>query len=170
MSVIKAESVPETALLHSYVGDGNYSDCYRARLDRTVDLADYIYAFYSTPLFEIERTILKWAIHKPSTRQDILALADGTTEHFAAWSVEARRPDELLLSDYQNRTRSWLKCVQVNHDGRTQSDLYFGSAIVLADNGVQVSRAARALFYALLPFHQVYSRGLLWSARLKLND
>jgi len=79
--------------------EGHYTDAFRVRVAGDVDLAALIGAFYRTPLFRAERFVLRIAARAPSTDAELDALASGAAERFAAWSVEARRDDEILLSD-----------------------------------------------------------------------
>lgn len=169
MGIISSCELPPAALLGSYVKPGNYTDCYVTRVKRSLTLADYISAFYSTPLFAAERMILKWAVAKPSSRNDIEALANAQTEQFAAWFVEARSATELLLKDYRGRTRCWQKCEALGAEEQSaETRLYFGSAVVFAEPRERLEKSTNATFRALLPFHKLYSRGLLWSARRSL--
>lgn len=127
--------------------------------------ARYIEAFYTTAVFRLERLILDWVVSKPSSDEEARRLAHGEADRFAAWSVEARAPDQLLLCDYQHRTRSWLMSARnVSGDG---TRLYFGSAVVARSGGSGGSKLGFP-FDALLGFHQLYSRVLLRSARSRL--
>jgi hypothetical protein len=73
-----------------------------------VTQARYVEAFYTTPLFKVERLLLAWFAARPSTDAEAQRLAAGEIATFAAWSVEAREADQLLLCDFKGRTRSWL--------------------------------------------------------------
>jgi len=91
-------------------------------------------------------------------------LAQGRRDGFAAWTVEARATDQILLSDFQGRTRSWLM-MELLADGGTR--LLFGSAIV----PTQAADGERRIgwgFRALGRFHHFYSLALLASARRRL--
>ncbi|MEO7409816.1 MAG: hypothetical protein ABIU10_00645 [Sphingomicrobium sp.] len=153
--------------LHShYAASGGHADCYAADVPAPVSLADFVYAFYTSPLFRLERWILAVVLGKPSTDAEAKAVAAGDapfdrhgakgcdTAVFAAWTVEARTDDQLLTCDYQGRTRSWFM-VQPGEPTR----VYFGTAIA-ASRGGRIPFA----FRALMPFHRLYSRALLWSA------
>lgn len=170
MASVAPCAVPDGALLGKYVKAENYTDCYAARVPRRVMLDEFVLAFYASRLFALERLILKWAVSKPSDDADIQALADGTAIEFAAWSVEKRTADELLLRDFQGRTRSWLKCAPPSPEGSGSTELFFGSAVVFGADGARPVARSKALFNALLPFHKVYSRGLLWSAIRNLRQ
>jgi hypothetical protein len=80
--------------------------------------------------------------------------------------VEARAPNQLLLA--AGRTRSWLMATSSQEAGGVPTKLYFGSAVV--PRGSDGSGSARMgwQFRALLGFHRVYSRVLLWSACRRL--
>jgi hypothetical protein len=161
MISIQKTPAPANTLLDSYTSViGAYTDCYMTQIPRDVTFAEYVFAFYTTPLFKLERGILKFTVSKPATDADAKSLADGLADKFAAWTVEHRSEDEILLCDFLSRTRSWL---MTKSDG-FNTQLYFGSAVV-------PKRGATALdagFRALLGFHQVYSVLLLGSAKRKL--
>ncbi|MDO8372388.1 MAG: hypothetical protein Q7T39_10710, partial [Polaromonas sp.] len=117
-----------------------------------------------------ERLLLAWLVSKPSTDAQASQLASGTLDSFAAWSVEERCEDQLLMCDFQGRTRSWLMVVPAEGESAASTRLYFGSAVVPA-------RAPRAgartpglglTFRLLLGFHKLYSRALLFSAKSRL--
>ena len=124
----------------------------------TVTHARFVEAFYTSWLFRVERAILAAAARRPSTDADVRALAAGASERFAAWTVEARAADQLLLSDMQGSTRSWLMVAP----GPATTTLYFGSAVV-PRRARSAGEAPRMgwLFRALLGFHALYSRALL---------
>ncbi len=161
MFSIQKTPVPANTLLDSYTSViGAYTDCYATEIPRIVTFAEYVCAFYTTPLFKLERVILKFTVSKPATDADAKYLADGLADKFAAWTVEGRSEDEILLCDFLSRTRSWLR---TKSDG-FHTQLYFGSAVV-------PKRGATALdagFRAMLGFHQIYSVLLLDSAKRKL--
>lgn len=158
-------SLPEHALLQAYKADGSYTDCYILEVDADVAHRDYVRAFYTSRLFKKERFILTWIVRKPSTDAEAELLAVGQTDRFAAWSVEGRTDNQLLLCDYQGRTRSWLM-TEALPDRRTR--LYFGSAVVPEGRGADGKPRFHIAFTLLLWFHRLYSRGLLRSARVQL--
>lgn len=154
------------ALLARYRDQGAYTDCYVLDVEGAVSQADYVSAFYTSWLFKVERWILGWAVAKPSTDAEALALVQGESDRFSAWTVEARTADQLLMCDYQSRTRSWLMTAPIAGGG---TRLYFGSAVVpLRPNG-DTDRAFGAAFHLLLGFHKLYSRALLRAARANLH-
>ncbi len=163
---VRPQALPEHALLARYSGDGGYTDCYATDLPGHFSQAEYVAAFYTTWLFKLERAILKWLVAKPSTDQQAEELARGGRASFAAWTVEASAPNQLLLCDFLGNTRSWLM-VEPRHEGGV-TRLYFGSAVV-ARNGRGGQRKPDLRFRALLGFHQRYSRALLAAARARLT-
>ena len=83
-------------------------------------------------------------------------------------SAEARAPEQLLVCDYQGKTRSWLM-VEPGFDGDAAiTHLYFGTGIVPVINRHTGERRMTLFFRALLPFHKVYARALLSAARSRL--
>src|SRR5262245_17998590 len=123
--------VPAHALLARYSMDGNYTDCYRTEIPRQIALAEFVFAFYTTFVFKLERYILRWTVDKPSTDAEARQLADRAIDRFAAWQVEDRSEHELLMCDFVGRTRSWLRVESMNTDsGSRRTRLYFGSAVV----------------------------------------
>ncbi len=153
---ISACELPADALLARYRGDGSYTDCYVTEVSWLVSQAEYVEAFYTSGVFKLERLILKLLVARPSTDQQARELAAGQRGAFAAWSVEARAPNQLLLCDFRGRTRSWLMT--------SGTRLYFGSAVV--PGAARGSRKASLgfVFTALLGFHRLYSRILLRAA------
>lgn len=150
--------LPGEALLQSYVAKGAYTDCFATDVAGGVSLAAFVEAFYTNAAFKCERFVLRWAAAKPSSDEDARRLARGEADTFAAWRVEARAIDQLLVCDYLSRTRSWLMVAPI--EGGTR--LYFGSAVVPAGAG----RAGMGfVFSALLPVHKMYARLLLSAAR-----
>ncbi len=168
MAAIQPCAVPPDSLLAAYLADGGYADCYAADIGLAVTQTDYIAAFYTTRAFKLERLILKFALSRPSTDAQAIQLAQGGTDSFAAWTVEGRRDNELLLRDLHGRTRSWLMTDALANGTGTR--LYFGSAVVpLRDRETGAHRMG-AGFNALLGFHQLYSRILLAAARSRLRS
>ncbi|MFP5480501.1 MAG: hypothetical protein ACLGIE_12565 [Alphaproteobacteria bacterium] len=111
------------------------------------------------------RAILARADHR-STDQQAQAPPAGDTDRFAAWTVEARLPDQILLADVTGRTRSWLM-VAPREDGRPGIRLLFGSAIVTRP-GAGGGRIGKG-FRALTALHVLYSRALLSAAAKALT-
>jgi hypothetical protein len=169
MTTILASDLPDAALLQRYKRDGAYTDCYRMDLPRDVSMAEYIAAFYTTWLFKIERRILALALGKHSTDDAAQALALGNESNFAAWSVEDRSSNQLLLCDFLGRTRSWLMVEPVRSSRCASTRLYFGSAVVPKSGLVEGNASFGFAFHAFSGFHHVYSRALLRVAHAKLS-
>lgn len=164
--MIQSCALPAEALLGKYFGDGSHTDCYRTDISIPVTHQQFVHAFYTTPLFKLESFILKWTVSKPSTDVDARQLADGLTETFAAWRVEARTENQLLMCDISGRTRSWLMVVPLETNA---TRLYFGSAVVPSVDSQTGKSTLGFVFHALLGFHSLYSRALLYAARLRLG-
>lgn len=163
--MIEPCELPPTALLRRYRDAGAYTDCYTTQIDASVSHSEYVEAFYTTFVFKLERFLLKWLVSKPSTDAEAARLARSEIDSFAAWTVEGRAPDQVLMADYMGRTKSWLM-VAPSGDSRTR--LYFGSAVVPA-RGKAGKRELGFSFGALLGFHRVYSHVLLGAAAEKLT-
>ena len=175
--------IPANALHAHYATTGGHADCYAADVPAPVSLAAFVLAFYTSPLFRLERWILAVVLGRPSTDAEAKAVAAGdapfdrpwaggpldqlgTGARFAAWTVEARSECQLVMCDYQGRTRSWFM-VQPGEPTR----VYFGTAIAAGPSrrgsaAPQDERKKRIpfAFRLLMPFHRLYSRALLWSA------
>ncbi len=165
---IQSCGLPDGALLSRYLGGGAYADCYVTQVPRRVSHAEYVAAFYTTPVFKLERLLLAWLDSRPSTDTQVQELAAGTLDSFAAWRVESRSTDQLLLSDFRGHTRSWLMIASIeDHDG-PGTRLYFGSAIVPEVDNRSGTKLLGFAYRALLGFHKLYSRMLLRAARSRL--
>lgn len=163
-SSIEAVPLPDDAMLGRYDGTHrDYTDCYSAELKGSVRLAEYIEAFYTSPVFKLERLILSILFAKPSTDTQARELAIGNRDSFSAWRVEGRNSKQILLSDFRGRTRSWLM-VEPMLDAKS-TRLYFGSAVVFPKNASGQAIGRSLSFRMLLGFHQLYSKILLSLAR-----
>jgi len=148
MAVVQVP-VPDGTLLAPLArGAGVYTDAFEAPSDGA-DLSALIAAFYSQPLMRAERILLSLA-GMPSGAADVAALAAGTATRFAAWDVETRRADELLLADRSGQTMSWLMVAP--------GAVRFGSAVLKQG----------PVMRALIGPHKLYSRLLLGGAVRRL--
>jgi hypothetical protein len=86
-----------------------------------------------------------------------MLLAEARLDHIAAWKVEARSTDEILLT--AAATRSWLS-VKAKQGGAGTTLLMFGSAVAPARDDGKLYLG----FHALLGIHRRYSRWLLKAA------
>jgi hypothetical protein len=161
--------IPDDALLGTYRTNGAYADCYAADIVGTVPHEQFVTAFYTTFVFKLERMILEWAVSMPSTDTQAEQLASGAIDAFAAWHVERRCENQLLMSDFRGRTRSWLMVSAFRTDSGPGTRLYFGSAVVPVRNAGTGRSTFGSVFRVLLGFHKIYSRVLLYAARSRLN-
>jgi hypothetical protein len=155
--------------LHKCRERGAYADCYVVEVDGSVSQSAFIETFYTTPLFKVERALLKWFVARPSSDADARLLAEGSIHSFAAWRVEERTENQLLLADVTGRTKSWLMAQPVESSGSSKrTRLYFGSAVVPKVSSGGEARRLGITFHALLGFHRLYSRLLLSAARSRV--
>lgn len=165
---IQACELPQGALLAKYRDNGGYADCYVTEVAWRVSHAEYVEAFYTTALFGVEKRLLSWFVSKPSTDAEVRQLAAGSRDSFAAWRVEARSADQLLLSDFQGHTRSWLMVSASATGAVGGTRLYFGSAVVPVVSVKSGKPSLGGAFRLLLGFHKLYSRALLRAASARL--
>ncbi len=153
--------VPRDALLSSYVDrEGCYTDCFEVMHPLEADLSAFITAFYTTWLFRLERVVLTLVLRRRIRDRDVGALAADETDQFAAWTVEARQPGQILLCDLSGSTRSYL-AIAPKDGGVTR--LLFGSAVVSKGDNLPF------LIRATIPLHRFYSRALLRLAEWKMR-
>jgi hypothetical protein len=172
MFSIMQEAAPEDSLLKTYRGGvhperwGRYGDCFSARVDRAVSLADFVFAFYTSPVFRLERWLLRVFIGAASSDTGARALADGSAASFAAWYVGDRTATQLLMCDRFERTRSWFRVLALDGGGTL---LQFGSAVAAGrEKGAAAATPSRG-FRLLLGFHVLYSKILLNAAKTSIN-
>lgn len=160
---INERALPDDALLQRYVDSGDYTDCFATDIDVAIGFPQFVEAFYTTAVFRVERLILKWLASRPSTDEEAADVAGGSSETFAAWSVQDRADNQLLLIDMHGRTCSWFM-VAPRGDG---SRLYFGSAVIRSER-TPTGREMKRTYRSLLGFHRLYSRILLSAARSRI--
>lgn len=168
MTTVRQCDLPNSALLCAYREQGAYADCYVTQVTLAVSHSEYIEAFYTSGLFKLERALLAWVVSRPSTDRQARELATGMQSSFAAWNVEARGPNQLLLSDFRGRTRSWLMSAPLEADTAAGTRLYFGSAVVPVVSALSGEPSMGVAFHALQGFHRLYSRALLRAAVSRL--
>ncbi len=166
--MIRSCELPPDALLNRYLASGAYTDCYVTEVARRVSHAEFVEAFYTTSVFKLERLILRVFVARRSTDAQAGQLARGELSRFAAWSVEGRAPDQLLLSDLSGRTRSWLMVAVSENPASIGTRLYFGSVVVPVRSLTTGRTSLGPVFNALLGFHKLYSRVLLSAAEHRL--
>jgi hypothetical protein len=175
---VTQSAVPEDALLRTYQGGlrpecwRGSGDCFAISVDRGVSLADFVLAFYTSPVFWVERLILGLLAGAPSMDAEARQLADGIGISFAVWRVGERTATQLLMCDRYERTRSWFRVVPLS-GGKTL--LQFGSAVAARGDPRATPRAqgllspGGVLYRLLLKFHVLYSQILLYAAKRALT-
>ena len=170
---VQQSPVPATSLLKTYRDGSNpaaweqFSDCFTTTVDRPVALDEFVYAFYTSPVFKLERAILR-LVKLPSTDTEALAVAQGTGHTFAAWRVGQRTGTQLLMCDVMGRTRSWFAVTPSGTPGQSGTLLQFGSGIVATIDAGTGQRRQSLGFRLLGGFHIVYSQVLLGAAKARL--
>jgi len=159
-------ALPKEALLQTYAAKPDaHTDCYASHIEGVFTLEDYVGCFYRGRLFGLERWLLKIIVKRPSSEEQLKALLYNDGQSFAAWTLEKRTEDQLIMCDYQKRTRSWF---MVEPTTGTGTRLYFGSAVVKTNYLKHGEGIAPLIFRLLMPFHYLYSRLLLSSAARRL--
>jgi hypothetical protein len=160
--------LPEGALLRAYEINNGFVDCFYIEVPKAITYAQFVEAFYTSWLFKMERFILKWVVAKPSTDEEARQLAHNAREQYAAWTVEGRAENQLLMCDYQGATRSWFMVEPQQSDCEIATLLFFGSAISPARSAKAQARRNTVLFRAMVGLHTLYSKALLDAAYRKL--
>jgi hypothetical protein len=166
--MVRPETPPDHALHAKYAVHGGYTDCFVTPIARHVTHAEFVAAFYTTWLFKLERLFLTWTVDKDSSDLEACELARGERTSFAAWTVEARAENQLVMCDFLGKTRSWFM-VTPEPGVAAGTRLLFGTAIVPITDRKTGERRLSAGFRALLGFHKIYSRALLSAARSRLE-
>lgn len=164
--MVHRSDLPPGSLLDRYAASGAFTDCYVTDLPDRVTHAQFVEAFYTTALFRLERRVLAAVARRPSTDAQARQLAQGQLSSFAAWSVESRAADQLLLA--AGRTRSWLMVGAGTGAAPSGTRLYFGSAVVPRRSSDGTRGGMGWAFGAMLGLHALYSRALLSAARARL--
>jgi hypothetical protein len=168
---VTQQSVPVDSLLNTYRGGPHperwvsQGDCFSLTVDRVVTLKEFVVAFYTSPVFRVERLILLILAGAPATDSDVRSVADGSGTLFAIWRVGERTTTQLLMCDRFEKTRSWFQVVPME-SGATE--LRFGSAVAVSRNRATGAMSMRWRFRWLMGFHVLYSRILLNAAWRKL--
>lgn len=168
MFSITQGTVPDDALLKTYPGGAHperwrqSGDCFAISVDRVISLTEFVFAFYTSSEFRLERVILALLAGASSTDSEARSLAEGSATSFAIWRLGERTGTQLLVCDRYERTRSWFRVVPLN-EGKTL--LQFGSAVA-SRGGARTSTIARGFFFRLLlKLHVMYSQVLLQAAK-----
>ncbi len=173
MTRVVQEPVPADSLLRTFRKGPDpaawdaHADCFVTVVAGKVSLPEFVWAFYTSPVFRLERLILG-PLGWPSTDADARAVADGSADRFAAWRVLARAPTQMLLGDMLGNTRSWFAVTPAGGDVEL-TGLRFGSGIATRTDPRTGERRRSLGFRLLGGFHVVYSRVLLASAARSLG-
>ena len=166
---VKIVKIPENGLLNAYdLKSGCYTDCFCIDVPGSVSFPTYVYAFFNTPVFKLERVLLRLFAFSPSSDTDVANLASGTSDVLSMWNVEERNENQMLMSVGNGPIRTWLMCSSNDISSGT-TRLFFGSAVLPSRRNASGDRKMGRSFHILLGFHKVYSRILLWSAKQKLR-
>ena len=164
---IRSCALPANAFLRRHDHAGGYTDCFVAKASGRISLSRYVEVFYTTGLFKAERAILSLA-GQPSSDSQAREVAAGTALTFAAWRVEDRAEDQLLLCDITGRTRSWFMVAPAPDEATDKTLLYFGSAITAVPQGATGRITIGPLYRSLTGLHILYSRALLAAAKRRM--
>lgn len=153
--------LPSESLLHAATqSPGSYRDCFLADVPAEDTHADafarFVYLFFDSWLFRLELKILRIAGKAKALNSDPIALANGQSDHFAAWIVDGRTEHELLLRIPETPILTWLSLSQSG----AVAQLCFGSGILAQDGKAHPHWGFRA---TLRP-HRMYSASLLRAA------
>jgi hypothetical protein len=168
MSNITEAKIPLGSLTNSYANAGAFVDCYYVDIPKEVTLEHYLEAFYTTPLFKVERTLLSVITCKFALDIEAKALSLGHSERYSIWTVEKRISDQIILRDVTKKTRSWLMVQKPSASKSETTRLMFGSVVIpkeITENG---QGKFGILFHGLSRFHRRYSRALLNAAYKRL--
>lgn len=168
MPKVHPSPLPSNALLKRYKQNGEYTDCYTTTVPISITHEQFIFAFYTTALFKLERLLLSSAVSRASTDEEVVALAKGKAEKFAAWTVEERATNQLLLCDFRGKTRSWLMVEKGSETSAEGTRIFFGSAVVTGASKRHANKSHGIIFRLLLGFHKLYSVALLSRAAARL--
>ncbi len=161
--------IPEAAFLKTYeYKAGCYVDCYYLDVPESVSLPDYVYAFFTSPVFRIERAMLRLFASSQSSDCDVKELATNKGDRLAGWRAMARDDTQMILAVGEGPIRTWFMCgkPEAAFEG---TRLYFGSAVLPTKQSDTGKPEMGRMFRYLLGFHKIYSRVLLRSAKRKLR-
>lgn len=112
------------------------------------DIKNYARAFYTSPLFKIERLILKYGLGYSITDEQILNTDFNIGDKVLLWEVVGRTKDEVMLR-FKHNDFSGLTWMKIEED-----KLKFGSGL---DDATSISLKLS------LAFHYLYSRMLIYT-------
>ena len=113
-----ATTVPADSFLGAYAAKGAFTDCYAASVPGSVSLSEFVLAFYTTPLFKVER----WLLAKlGGLRKEATTTRDGAAHALADALKQAAE------------AKAALGRVEASHDGDDPL-VRFRDALVKAQN------------------------------------
>lgn len=162
---VKKCQIPKDSFLDAYASlPGCHTDCFSVGVSDPVTLPDFIGAFFTSPVFRLERWVLAVFAAAKTTDMDIGNLASGKSDRLAMWVVEARKCDQIILAVGSGPIRSWLM-VAPNPNHAQGAILHFGSVVLPMTDAANGTPKIGLVFRLFLGFHKFYSRILLWSAK-----
>eukprot|EP00045_Choanoeca_perplexa_P002911 m.27622 g.27622 ORF g.27622 m.27622 type:complete len:189 (-) comp11764_c0_seq1:101-667(-) len=157
---VSRRDVPNGSFLKSMKDEGYNCDTFVLPLPNAppADLNKYIRAFFSSPVFQLERYVLQYAAGISIEDQDIRKCGFEVGDKLGVWGVTERCDNEALALWSQGSTDgcSWWR---LEHTREGDPVLMFGS-------GIRTNNASKAYRLAMVPLtqgHYLYSRILLWS-------
>ncbi|MEO0370235.1 MAG: hypothetical protein AAF231_02160 [Pseudomonadota bacterium] len=165
MGKITAIPLPTNSFLNAATQQtGCYADCFEVAVpctplkdDLEAYFARYVFVFFDSWVFRLERRILRLAGKEGTHHEDIAALARAETGRMAAWITRERGQAELLLAVPDTPILTWLQVAQTD----SALLLRFGSGILPQTDKSRPHWGFRATYWA----HRVYSRVLLHAAQ-----
>lgn len=164
MTQVSAPELPPESLLARLRGPECYRDAFRASLPGEVSLGELVTAFFSSRVFLTERMALH-LIGRGAGQAEIAALAAGETQRFAAWEMEAREENQLLMHDFLDQTCCWLAVSTRGPDGALCGPLpvpEVGRTFIWFGTGVR--EVGGPIMRHLQGAHRFYARQLLAGA------
>lgn len=166
---VKIGEIPENGLLNAYgLQSGCYTDCFYIDMPGSVSFSTYVYAFFNSPVFKLERALLRLFTSSPSSDNDVENLASGVSDGLSMWNVEERGDNQMIMSVGNGPIRTWLMCCNSGISSGT-TRLYFESAVLPTQHNASRDLKMGRTYRILLGFHKQYSRILLRSAKRKLR-
>lgn len=167
MTPVAQVPVPKGSFLDKVgQGDGVYTDCFEVEIAADISFADYITAFYTTPLFKAERLLLRVFARAPSTDAEARQVGQGDADRFVLWRKVERGENQLLMR--AGRTSSWFMLVPQTTEHQVLTKLMFGTVVLPVMNPETGQTRLGPGFELLLWPHKFYSRCLLSAARRRL--
>ena len=167
MVQVIATTLPKSAFLNDYEHRaGVYTDCFQTELPQRRHSRELHQRIFQHMALSHRTHDPQHSREKASLRRRYRAIGARHVKHNVRLAgFERRDADQILLEVPQTPIRTWL--MRSSEGEKTQ--LYFGSAIL--PDAVDRNGNAKMpfLFHALLGFHKLYARALLFSAKRALR-